>query len=144
MMEINRGHDLPSLGKASESQSDMKTCFCSILFPIFKENVLLSQSDTTTYWYPTYPPKPSNKKHPKPTKVTPVLPISSGENPMQCYNVLLSLSWLADLSDAVFLYENDALITEAMNGESDKDTPGPSLTTMNGIIVPLVKKGELC
>lgn len=62
---------------------------------------------------------------------------------MQCYNVLLSLSWLADLSDAVFLYENDALITEAMNGESDKDTPGPSLTTMNGIIVPLVKKGEV-
>ena len=77
--------------------------------------------------------------------MTPVLPISSGENPMQCYNVLLSLSWLADLSDAVFLYENDALITEAMNGDSsDRDTPGPSLTTMNGIIVTLVKKEKNC
>eukprot|EP00435_Cladocopium_sp_Y103_P013055 s1032_g3.t1 len=54
---------------------------------------------------------------------------------MQCYNVVLALSWLQDLADGVVLYENDALmaLAEAESG----DVQGQhitSLASMNSII----------
>ncbi|CAK9061433.1 unnamed protein product [Durusdinium trenchii] len=85
-----------------------------------------------------------------PLLVTPVLPISSGENPMQCYNVLLSLSWLQDLADGVLLYENDSLmaLSEAEQASGASGFESTSLASMNGIIardlIPHLCPDQVC
>ena len=54
-----------------------------------------------------------------------ILPMVTGENPMQCYNVLLALNWLQDLSDGLLLYENDQLLSQVELG---------SLQEMNQVV----------
>ena len=55
---------------------------------------------------------------------------------MQCYNVVLALSWLQDLADGVVLYENDALmaLAEAESAELRDREEKTSLASMNNII----------
>ena len=66
----------------------------------------------------------------RPLLATAVLPIASGENPMQCYNVLLALNWLQDLADGVLLYENDSLLSQVeADGSADA-----SLKAMNQLV----------
>lgn len=83
-----------------------------------------------------------------PLLVAPVLPISSGENPMQCYNVVLALSWLQDLADGVVLYENDALMALAEAESADAQHETTSLASMNSIIardlIPHLCPEQIC
>lgn len=54
---------------------------------------------------------------------------------MQCYNVVLALSWLQDLADGVVLYENDALMALAEAESADaQGHETTSLASMNSII----------
>ncbi|CAE8581594.1 unnamed protein product [Polarella glacialis] len=87
-----------------------------------------------------------------PLLVASVLPISTGENPMQCYNALLALSALQELADGVLLYENDWLLScaegrsgaAAQSGSSSSSATvdsgdgywnrGASLSSMNAIV----------
>ncbi|CAJ1342281.1 unnamed protein product [Effrenium voratum] len=75
-----------------------------------------------------------------PLLVTPVLPISSGENPMQCYNVMLALLWLQESADGIILYENDSLMAmaeaeaTAQQSSGSQALQGTSLACMNSII----------
>mmetsp|Transcript_88755 Transcript_88755/g.286814 ORF Transcript_88755/g.286814 Transcript_88755/m.286814 type:complete len:401 (-) Transcript_88755:396-1598(-) len=52
-----------------------------------------------------------------------VLPITAGENPVQCFNALLALATLQEVADGVLLYENDRLMALASDG---KGRGGPS------------------
>lgn len=89
--------------------------------------------------------------------VASILPISTGENPMQCYNVLLALAALQELSDGILLYENDWLLSSAegrtaqsitsssvASGEEEQKPwlRGTSLESMNNVVarglVPLL------
>merc|ERR1712150_384000 len=77
-----------------------------------------------------------------------VLPITSGENPVQSFNALLSLAALQELADGVVLYENDRLMATAdvaalrksaapgsLGGGTSLVGEGASLAAMNDIIV---------
>lgn len=45
-----------------------------------------------------------------------ILPLSMGENPAQCFNALLALATLQEVTDGILLYENDRLLqTMALN-----------------------------
>ncbi|CAE7369387.1 tubd1 [Symbiodinium natans] len=69
---------------------------------------------------------------------TSILPISSGENPMQSYNAILSLSCMQEVADGVVLYENDVLLASASSTDDSKaadHTSGASLASMNSILV---------
>lgn len=52
-----------------------------------------------------------------------VLPISSGENPAQCFNSLLALATLQDVVDGVVLYENDRLVS-TIGGDASRSRAG--------------------
>ena len=65
---------------------------------------------------------------------TSVLPISSGENPMQSYNVILSLACIQEVADGLLLYENDSLLASADTNSADH-MAGASLASMNSILV---------
>ncbi|EDV26875.1 uncharacterized protein TRIADDRAFT_54235 [Trichoplax adhaerens] len=75
-----------------------------------------------------------------------VSPHRSGESPLQCYNSMLSLSYLQNYSDGIILYENDDVINRIMSLRSKSESSkAVSLEAMNsyiarslaGIISPL-------
>lgn len=68
------------------------------------------------------------------------LPLSVGENPVQCYNSVFSLAALQEFADCILLYENDRLVTAAEGSRPPTDAApqlptSTSLVQMNGIIV---------
>ena len=66
---------------------------------------------------------------------TSVLPISSGENPMQTYNVILALACVQEVADGIILYENDSLLASVDTVSSADHMTGASLASMNSILV---------
>lgn len=66
---------------------------------------------------------------------TSILPISSGENPMQSYNAILALSCMQEVSDGIVLYENDMLLASADDSKTADYSSGTSLASMNSVLV---------
>ena len=55
-----------------------------------------------------------------------VAPFSLGETPLQHYSTLLCLSWLQTYSDAVVLFQNDAVMEQARKYLAGGDIRGAS------------------